>query len=133
MDGIAAFAGPGRIIVESTEEANDPRKPFFDSLWEQLSAETDAHGRSFELLSLPEAPEDCALNDKFCLSYVNFYFANGAVIAPSYGIATDDEVRERLQSYFPEREIVMVPIADVAMGGGGIHCITQQQPAAGIR
>ena len=68
------------------------------------------------------------IGDKFCLSYVNFYIANGSIIAPSYGIKTDDEVKERLQSYFPSREINMVPISSIAQGGGGIHCITQQQP-----
>ena len=93
-----------------------------------MSEEVDAAGRSFELLGLPEAPEDCKIGDKFCLSYVNFYIANGSVIAPSYGIKTDDEVKERLQSYFPKRQIVMVPISPIAQGGGGIHCITQQQP-----
>ena len=129
VDGIAAFAGPGRIIIESTEINGDPRKPYFDSLRQQLEQETDARGRKFELLELPEAPEDCAVGDRFCLSYVNFYIANGAVIAPAYGIDTDDAVRERLQSYFPGRRIVQVPISSIAVGGGGIHCITQQQPA----
>ena len=66
--------------------------------------------------------------DRFCLSYVNFYFANSAIIAPSYGIPTDDAVKERHQSSFPDREIVLVRIDHVAEGGGGIRCITQQQP-----
>jgi agmatine deiminase len=80
------------------------------------------------LLELPEARDAQIRGDRFCMSYVNFYIANGAVIAPSYGIATDDAVRERLQSYFPGRDIVMLRIDHVAEGGGGIHCITQQQP-----
>ncbi|MBT4518783.1 MAG: hypothetical protein HOC23_02160 [Halieaceae bacterium] len=42
---------------------------------------------------------------------------------------SSDKVKERLQFYFPEREIVLVPISDIAVGGGGIHCITQQQLA----
>lgn len=128
VDGIAAFAAPGRIIVESSTDPNDPRKPFFDSLTVQLEQETDARGRSFELLELPEATQDCIIGERFCLSYVNFYIANGGLIAPSYGIKADAEVREKLQSYFPDRKIVMVPIAAIAEGGGGIHCITQQQP-----
>ena len=93
-----------------------------------LDEESDAAGRSFELLTLPEAPEDYVVGERFCLSYVNFYYANGAIIAPVYGIPTDDAVRERLQSYFPGREIALAPITGIAIGGGGIHCITQQQP-----
>lgn len=131
IDGIATFSRAGSIIVEASSDSNDPRKAFFDTLREQLESETDAQGRHFELLPLPEAPASCAIGDRFCLSYVNFYIANGAVIAPSYGIKTDEEVRERLQSYFPGREIVQVRIDHIAEGGGGIHCITQQQPAVG--
>jgi len=128
VDGLAMFARPGVVIVEGTEHANDPRKPYFDELRAALEGQTDACGRNLILLMLPEAPPSAAIGDRFCLSYVNFYFANGAVIAPAYGIPTDDAVRERLQDYFPDREIVLVPISDIAQGGGGIHCITQQQP-----
>jgi agmatine deiminase len=128
IDGIAAFARPGAIVIESSANPRDPRKPFFDALRSQLEEEQDAKGRSFELLELPEAPDNCAIGDRFCLSYVNFYIANGAVVAPAYGIALDDEVRERLQSYFPDREVLQVRIDHIAEGGGGIHCITQQQP-----
>jgi agmatine deiminase len=59
---------------------------------------------------------------------VNLYYANGGIVAPSYGIAADDEVRECLQEVFPDRKISMVDICAIAEGGGGIHCITQQQP-----
>ena len=90
---------------------------------------TDAKGRRLELVAIPEAGAALASNDRYCLSYVNFYIANGAVIAPSYDAPSDDEAREQLQHCFPGRDIVMVPIAAIAEGGGGIHCITQQQPA----
>ncbi|MEP4146065.1 MAG: agmatine deiminase family protein [Halioglobus sp.] len=50
-------------------------------------------------------------------------------IAPAYGIATDHAVRERLHLYIPGRKVVQVPINSIAIGGGGIHCITEQQPA----
>jgi len=128
VDSIAAFARPGTVIIEEAEDG-DPRKPFFDSVRVVLENETDAHGRSFELVGLPEADESVYRGERYCPSYVNFYIATGGIIAPSYGIATDDLVRERLQSCFPGREVVTVPIDAIAEGGGGIHCITQQQPS----
>ncbi len=64
-------------------------------------------------------------------SYVNFYIANGAIIAPAFGVPTDDRAREVLARLFPDREIVMVPGREILLGGGNIHCITQQQPKAG--
>lgn len=114
--------------MESTADPRDRRRPFYEQLRATLEPMTDARGRSFELVSLPEARDATAVGERFCRSYVNFYYANGAVIAPAYGIRTDDEVREHLQSLFPEREIVQVRIDHIAEGGGGIHCITQQQP-----
>ncbi len=128
VDGLAAFASPGKVVLE-TAGGEDERVPYFEELRAALESMTDARGRQLEIVEVPEADWSCATNDRFCLSYVNFYIANGAVIAPSYGVATDDLARERLQDCFPNREIVLVPIAGVAEGGGGIHCITQQQPA----
>jgi agmatine deiminase len=129
VDGIACFTEPGKIIIESTERDDDPRKPFFDSVRHALEGQTDAKGRPFELLTLPEASEVEGRGNMFCVSYVNFYIANGGIVAPAYGIPEDDVVKERLASYYPGREITMLNIEYIAEGGGGIHCITQQQPA----
>ena len=65
----------------------------------------------------------------YCRSYVNFYLANGAVIVPSYGIAEDDEVNATLARAYPDRRVVPVALETLFRGGGGIHCITQQEPA----
>ena len=129
VDGLAAFVAPGKVLVESAGQAD--REPYLGSLRAALEDAVDARGRRFELVEIPEADCSVATNDRFCLSYVNFYIANGAIIAPRYDIPADDIVRERLQSCFPDREIVMVAIPNIAEGGGGIHCITQQQPAVG--
>jgi len=69
-----------------------------------------------------------AAGERLAASYVNFYIANGAVIAPSFGVETDDPARAVLARCFPDREIVMVPAREILLGGGNIHCITQQQP-----
>ena len=65
----------------------------------------------------------------YCRSYVNFYIANGAIIAPAYGIAEDALVFETLRRAYPGRSVVPVALRDLFRGGGGIHCITQQEPA----
>ena len=130
VDGLASFARPGVILLESTSEKSGHRSDFYRKAKAILESETDANGRPFELIEIPEALDATASGDKFCRSYVNFYIANDAIIAPSYGIAADDEVRECLQGAFPDRTIKQVRIDPIAEGGGGIHCITQQQPSA---
>ena len=90
---------------------------------------TDAKGRPIELAFIEEAQSADEDGCRFYRSYVNGYIANGGVIIPSYGIPEDARALAVYEKLFPERRVVQVPIGDVAIGGGGIHCITQQQPA----
>ena len=69
-------------------------------------------------------------SDSFAAGYVNFYVCNGAVIVPQFGDATaDGNAAQALRELFPGREVVPLNIDGVAAGGGGIHCMTQQEPA----
>ena len=62
-------------------------------------------------------------------SYVNFYIANGGIVMPLFGDEEHDQAaREALERIFPDRRVVGVPTREVLLGGGNIHCITQQQP-----
>jgi agmatine deiminase len=70
--------------------------------------------------------------ERMAASYVNFYIANGAIIAPCFGVETDAAAREVLARLFPGRDIVMVPAREILLGGGNIHCITQQQPRSSV-
>ncbi|NNE22449.1 MAG: agmatine deiminase family protein [Rhizobiales bacterium] len=134
VDGIAMFTSPGHVIVETTADGAHPWAQIMQANIEALRGETDARGRPLQLTLIGEAeslelpPQD---DERFCRSYVNFYIANGAIIAPSYGIEEDAQACDVLAGCFPDREIVLVPIRDIAIGGGGIHCITQQQPKVG--
>ncbi|MNG19875.1 putative agmatine deiminase [compost metagenome] len=95
-----------------------------------LELATDAQGRRFEMLELYEASEAVDVDaEVFCASYTNFYIANGAIIMPAYGIEADQAAADVLAKAFPGREVVPVQINNLAHGGGGVHCITQQQPA----
>lgn len=132
VDGYLAYVRPATVLCEVVADPADPRYPIMAENRKVLEGETDARGRRFELLSIAEAPRSAVPNgqDGFCRSYVNFYIANGAVIAPAYGIAEDATVMETLRRAYPDRSIVPVALGDLFRGGGGIHCITQQEPAA---
>ena len=95
-----------------------------------LELATDARGRKLEIIDMVvEHGSIGEGHDLFCSSYINFYLPNGGLVMPSYGVPADDEVRDLLSRVFPAREIASVDINAIAPGGGGIHCITQQQPA----
>ncbi|MEO1200862.1 MAG: agmatine deiminase family protein [Pseudomonadota bacterium] len=128
VDGVGVFVRPGLVLMERSP---DPDASFARIMAENVKAmegQTDARGRPIELAFCDEAqsiPED---GDRFCRSYVNSYIANGGVVIPSYGISEDDWAFETFAKLFPDRKIVSVPVNDIAIGGGGIHCITQQEP-----
>jgi len=69
-----------------------------------------------------------AAGERLAASYVNFYIANGAIIAPCFGVPTDAAAEQILRGLFRDREVMMVPGREILLGGGNIHCITQQQP-----
>src|SRR5450631_2938308 len=132
VDGYLAFTRPASLLLETVADPSDPRFAIMAENRRILESETDARGRRFELMPIAEAPRSCVPDneDIYCRSYVNFYLANGAVIAPAYGIAEDAAVADTLRRAYPHRQVVSLELRDLFRGGGGIHCITQQQPSA---
>lgn len=130
VDGVCAFACPGVLLVDATHDQGSIYAEVVRENRRALELATDARGRHFELIELYEATDAVDTDaEVFCASYTNFYIANGAIIMPAYGIAADQVAAEVLAQAFPGREIVPVQINHLAHGGGGVHCITQQQPA----
>lgn len=132
VDGYLAYVKPATVLCEVVADPADPRYAIMAENRRVLEAETDACGRRFDLLPIAEAPRS-AVPEDICRSYVNFYIANGAIIAPAYGLPEDDAVVETLRLAYPDRSIVPVALMDLFRGGGGIHCITQQEPAGALR
>jgi agmatine deiminase len=132
VDGYLAYVKPATVLCEVVADPADPRYAIMAENRRVLEAETDARGRRFHLLPIAEAPRS-AVPEGICRSFVNFYIANGAIIAPAYGIAEDEAVAETLRVAYPDRTILTVALMDLFRGGGGIHCITQQEPAGSPR
>jgi agmatine deiminase len=70
------------------------------------------------------------VGDRLAGSYVNFYIANGGIVMPLLDARTDKAAAAKIKRLFPDRRVVGVPAREVLLGGGNIHCITQQVPAA---
>jgi agmatine deiminase len=78
------------------------------------------------------APRPRRLDDgrQQALSYLNFYLANDAVIMPYFDDPMDDAAFRRVARALSARTMVEIDASALVKGGGGIHCITQQQPSA---
>ncbi len=130
IDGILCFVAPGVVLFESDLSAAPDIAALERENRRALELATDARGRRFEIVDLAIEHEGIGEEHAlFCSSYINFYLPNGGLVMPNYGVAADAIVGEKLAAIFTDREIVGVDIDAIAPGGGGIHCITQQQPA----
>ncbi len=147
VDNVCAFTAPGEVVLAWTEDKADPQYALSKASLDALEAARDAKGRRIRVHKLPlPAPvtvtaEECAGLDlcdgqptrvpgeRLAASYVNFYIANRAVVMPAFGDPMDGRAREIVQALFPERKVLAVPARDILIGGGNIHCITQQIPA----
>lgn len=122
IDGIAAFAAPGVLLLHTIYDSNDPNTPITAAAKRVLENATDARGRRFEIIEVPIT--------SFDVIHMNFYICNGAVIVPISGRPSeDDEPLAILRDAFPSREVIGVSGVMIGGGGGGVHCITQQVPA----
>jgi agmatine deiminase len=130
IDGIACFCRPGVAIAEATEDKTDPEYESLHECRRLLKDATDARERKIEVLTLTRPRRVPSRSKDFCSSYLNFYIANGGIVMPMFGDDRADEAaRQVVAQAFPGRRVVQRRIDAIAKGGGGIHCITQQQPS----
>jgi len=148
VDNLVRFVRPGVVLLDWTYDTTDPQYPISLDAFERLSRATDARGRPLQVIKLPQPgplfmteeesrgvdviegtqPRQAGL--RLAASYVNFYCCNGAVIMPLLDERTDVAAAGILQRAFPDRKIVGVAAREILLGGGDVHCITQQQPLA---
>ncbi|MSQ98254.1 MAG: agmatine deiminase family protein [Xanthomonadales bacterium] len=130
VDGVAAFIEPGRVLIEINPDKTDPHFYVGQENLAALRGQTDARGRKLEIEFIHEGPYHPHVWNTGCSSYINSYLANGGVVVPAYGYDRDQAAVETYQRLYPQRVITQVYIGQIALGGGGVHCITQQQPSA---
>ncbi|HEY0104710.1 MAG TPA: agmatine deiminase family protein [Rhizomicrobium sp.] len=130
VDNIACFAGPGRVLVGVPASRSHPDYvPALEAI-RRLKAARDAQGRAIEVVEVeqPRQPAADRRGRPLQASYVNFYLANGGVVMPGFDDPNDEPARAVLADCFAGRDILQIQALDIVAGGGGIHCITQQEP-----
>ncbi len=129
VDIVAAFAGPGVIVAHTQPDPDHPDHALCAENVAFLRGQTDARGRAVEVVEIP-APT--AVRDEeggwADYSYINHYVCNGGVVLCAFDDPRDADAAKILGGLYPDREVVLVDARPVFAGGGGVHCITQQQP-----
>ncbi len=146
VDELACFTSPGVVALTWTEDRDDPQYEISRDAYERLRRARDARGRELSIHKIHQpgpltitAAEAGGVDvqrgsiarragDRLPASYINFYVANKRVVMPLYDKRWDGAARTALKRLFPTREVVGVETREVLLGGGNIHCITQQIP-----
>ncbi|GAB4481635.1 MAG: agmatine deiminase [Anaerolineae bacterium] len=146
VDNLCCFIRPGVVALTWTEDRDDPQYEISAAAYDRLRSARDAQGRALEvhkvhqpnpvIITAEESEGVDAVEgtlpreegDRMAASYINFYIANGGVIVPVFNDPHDSAALAKLADLFPERTITPVPAREILLGGGNIHCITQQQP-----
>jgi agmatine deiminase len=120
VDNVVAFFAPGRALLQGCADPANPNHAIAADNRARLVA------AGIDVVEVPHLPYS---TDGRPVPYVNLYACNGAVLVPTIGDPLDDDMLQAIAPCYPGREVVGVPGATLAYGGGGVHCITQQVPA----
>jgi len=147
VDNVCAFTSPGHVVLAWTDDMDDPQYQMSSADLEILENETDASGRKIEVhkVYIPKKPvciteyelsgftfeegeDEREAGERLAASYVNFYITNGGVLIPQFGDVMDEPALKAIGSHFEGRKVYPIYARDIIVGGGNIHCITQQIP-----
>ncbi|ART71388.1 agmatine deiminase [Mycobacterium dioxanotrophicus] len=129
VDIVAAITSPGRLLLHTQQDANHPDYLVSKEVRAVLESSHDAAGRSWEITEMP-APATLTDAEGFVdYSYINHLVVNGGVVACGFGDPVDDTAVAILGEHYPGRTVVTVDARPLFERGGGVHCITQNQPS----
>ena len=126
-DAILAFANRDTVFFHWIEDEQSRERKVCERNLQAFERWMDQENRKYEIVKLPSF--SCSDGD-YCTSYVNFAHVNGAVIVPAHGgrFSKFDDRANRIIAEVLGKPAISVPICNIAAYGGGIHCVTQQQP-----
>jgi agmatine deiminase len=146
IDNFARFAAPGVVMLTWTEDPDDPQWEISNEALRILESRVDAQGRPLRVVRVHQpgpititAEEAAGVDvvagsqprtegERLAGSYVNSYIGNGIVVLPVFDDPHDAAAIAAYEELFPDRRVIPVPGREILLGGGNVHCITQQVP-----
>ena len=131
VDDLTRFVNETTVVTIVEEDREDANYAPLQENLSRLRGMKDQDGRSLTVEMLPMPRAVYFDGQRLPASYANFYIANGLVIVPTFNDAKDRVALNTLSKVFPGREVVGIHCRDLVLGLGTLHCMTQQEPAAG--
>lgn len=145
IDNICRFIKPGEVLLAWTDDPENPNYERCQSALNILSNTKDAKNRALIIHKIPIPAPIIHTTDEYsqltivknsvtrgepiAASYINFLITNQGIIIPNFNDPMDAKANQVLQSLFPNHHVITVASREIILGGGGIHCITLQQPS----
>jgi agmatine deiminase len=138
VDNLACFVRPGLVAMQATSDRRDPNFLSSERNLRILMKASDATGKRLDIVTLEQPPARSHRGEALTLSYINYYPVSGGLIVPTFASSggqdmalSDEQALGVLRELYPDRKIVPIDGMRIIKGGGNVHCITQQIPAAG--
>jgi len=131
IDDLTRFVAPDAVVTVIEDDPSDENYEALIENYERLLRMKDQDGNPLRVVKLPMPGPVYFEDQRLPASYANFYIANQSVLVPTYRHANDAKACEILQQRFPDRRVIGIDCTRLIWGLGSIHCVTQQQPAAG--
>jgi agmatine deiminase len=131
VDDLTRFVNETTVVTIVEEDRSDANYSALQDNLARLRTMNDQDGRPLRVEMLPMPKPVYFDRQRLPASYANFYIANGVVIVPTFNDSSDPVALNGLRKLFPEREVIGIHCRDLVLGLGTLHCMTQQQPAAG--
>jgi len=144
-DNMCCFVSPDKVLLTWTDDPGEPQYERSNTAYNILKSATDAEGNRLNVEKIQQPgplylkPEESAgiesgsavkrpAGTRLAASYINFYITNRIVVMPVFNDRHDKEAVETIKRNFPNRRVIPVYSREILIGGGNIHCITQQIP-----
>jgi agmatine deiminase len=128
IDNVARFVAPRTVVVATARPSDTEQHARLQENVEVLKSYRTPSGEKLEVVELM-LPEARYCDDaRWPVGYANFYFANEKLLVPTFNDPRDRIALGLLAELVPDREVIGINCADWILGGGTLHCSTQQEP-----
>ena len=129
VDDLCRFVDRSTVVLSAEPDPHDPNHRILEENRERLEQAQTEDGKALDIVRLP-MPGPLAFDGiRLPASYANFYIGNAFVLVPTFNDPNDRIALGTLAELFPDRKVVGIHAADLVLGFGTLHCLTQQQPA----
>jgi len=126
IDNLARFCNPNTIAYTCSNDPNDSHYQSLKQMEIELKALRTTDDQAYQLIALNIPTAIFDNGQRLPASYVNFLITNKQVLMPTFNDANDNINLAKLQSVFPDREVIGINSESLIKQSGSIHCLTMQ-------